>query len=222
LDRFSQVLKNGSNRVSNLTIACRSCNREKNNQPIEEFLKKSPDLLEKILKGAKAPLKDAAAVNASRYAIGSALKSFGLETSFWSGGRTKFNRCQQNYAKDHWVDAACVGVSGQRVFIHPSHKPLLIKAESRRSRQKCLPDKYGFPRTAPKAAKRVFGFQTGDLVEANVTKGKKTGRYVGRVAVRSTGNFNIKNRDKVTHQGINHKCCRIIQRTDGYSYASAT
>jgi hypothetical protein len=211
----------GSNRVSNLTIACRTCNEKKGSQPIEDFLKNSKDLLAKILKGSRAPLKDAAAVNASRYAIGNALKSFGLETSFWSGGRTKFNRCQQKYSKDHWVDAACVGVSGERVFIHPLHKPLLIKAESRGSRQMCLPNRFGFPRTAAKAAKRVYGFQTGDLVEARVSKGKKTGRYVGRVAVRSTGNFNIKTGDKVTHQGISHKFCRIIQRTDGYSYASS-
>lgn len=207
----------GSNRVSNLTIACRPCNEKKGSRPIEEFLKGKKDLLTKILKGAKAPLKDAAAVNASRYAIGNALKSFGLETSFWSGGRTKLNRCQQKYPKDHWVDAACVGESGEKVFIQPLHKPLLIKAESRGSRQKCLPDKYGFPRTAPKAAKRVFGFQTGDLVEAKVSKGKKIGCYVGRAAVRSTGNFNIKMDGKIV-QGISHKACRIIQRADGYSY----
>lgn len=163
----------GSNRVSNLTIACRTCNEKKGSQPIDDFLKNKKDLLAQILKGSRASLKDAAEVNASRYAIGNALKSFGLEASFWSGGRTKFNRCQQKYAKDHWVDAACVGVSGERVFIHPLHKPLLVKAESRGSRQMCLPDRIGFPRTAPKAAKRVSGFQTGDLVEARVTKGKK-------------------------------------------------
>lgn len=214
--------RGGSDRVSNLTLACRPCNEKKGNQAIEDFLKGKKDLLAKILKGAKAPLKDAAAVNASRYAIGNALKIFSLPVSFWSGGRTKHNRCQQNYPKDHWFDAACVGESGTMVFIHPLHRPLIIKAESRGSRQKCLPDRFGFPRTAPKAAKRVFGFQTGDLVEATVTKGKNAGRYVGRVAVRSTGNFNIKTADKITHQGISHKFCRIIQRTDGYSYASAT
>lgn len=209
----------GSNRVSNLTLACRPCNEKKGSRPVSEFLKNKKDLLAKILKGAKAPLKDATAVNASRYAIGNTLKIFCLPIVFSSGGQTKFNRCQQNYPKDHWVDAVCVSDSGDKVFIHPSHKPILIKAESRGSRQMCLPDKYGFPRTAPKARKRVFGFQTGDIVEAKVTKGKKTGSYVGRVAVRSTGNFNIKTEDKVTHQGINFKFCRVIQRTDGYSYA---
>jgi 5-methylcytosine-specific restriction endonuclease McrA len=210
----------GSNRVSNLTLACRACNEKKGNRPICDFLNGKNDLLAKILNGVKAPLNDAAAVNASRFAIGNALKIFCLPTTFSSGGQTKFNRCKQNYPKDHWVDAVCVGASGEKVFIQPSHKPLLIKAESRGSRQMCLPDKYGFPRTAPKAQKRVFGFQTGDLVVAKVTKGKKTGIYTGRVAVRSTGNFNIKTEDRVTHQGINFKYCRIIQRTDGYSYAA--
>lgn len=207
----------GSNRVSNLTLACRACNQKQGSRPIEEFLKGKKDVLGKILKGARAPLKDAAAVNSSRYAIGNALKIFCIPISFWPGGRTKHNRSKQNYPKEHWVDAACVGESGGQVFIHPLHKPLLIKAESRGSRQKCLPDKFGFPRTAPKAQKRVFGFQTGDLVAAKVTKGKKIGTYNGRVAIRSTGNFNITSQGKIV-QGISHKACRIIQRADGYSY----
>ena len=64
----------------------------------------------------------------------------------------------------------------------------------------------------------MFGYQTGDLVRAVVKTGKKTGTYVGRVAVRSTGYFNIKAR-KVTTQGINHASCSLLQRTDGYSYS---
>jgi 5-methylcytosine-specific restriction endonuclease McrA len=207
----------GSNRISNLTIACRLCNERKGNRPIEDFLQNKKDLLAKVIKSAKAPLKDAAAVNASRYAIGNALKIFSLPISFWSGGMTKCNRSKQNYQKDHWVDAACIGESGESVFIHPQHNPLLIKAESRGSRQKCLPDPYGFPRTAPKAQKRVFGFQTGNLIEANVIKGKKIGCYLGRVAVRSTGNFNVKVKGKVV-QGISHNFCRVLQKADGYSY----
>jgi hypothetical protein len=52
-------------------------------------------------------------------------------------------------------------------------------------------DKYGFVRTGPKQAKRVNGFQTGDMVGAEVLTGKKVGTYVGRVAVRTTGSFNL-------------------------------
>ncbi|MBK6999351.1 MAG: hypothetical protein IPH35_05090 [Rhodoferax sp.] len=41
-------------------------------------------------------------------------------------------------------------------------------------------------------SKSIQGFQTGDMVKAEVTKGKKAGTYSGRVAVRAAGNFNIR------------------------------
>ena len=63
----------------------------------------------------------------------------------------------------------------------------------------------------------IKGFQTGDLIKAIVTKGKKLGTYFGRVAVRTTGNFNIKTKE-TTVQGIAHKFCMLKQRTDGYTY----
>jgi hypothetical protein len=88
----------------------------------------------------------------------------------------------------------------------------------RGSRQMCRMDKYGFPRTGPKRFKRVQGFQTGDLVEALVPTGKKAGRYVGRVAVRASGYFNILTRQAVLVQGIPARCCRLLQRADGYHY----
>ena len=67
-------------------------------------------------------------------------------------------------------------------------------------------------------AKFVKGFQTGDLVKACVTSGKKVGTYVGRVAIRTTGYFNITTAHG-TIQGINFKYCQAIHRMDGYSYS---
>jgi hypothetical protein len=78
-------------------------------------------------------------------------------------------------------------------------------------------DKYGFPRTGPRDAKSVQGFQTGDIVKAIVTSGKKVGTYVGRVAVRATGSFNITTA-KGTVQGISFKYCKAVHRMDGYGY----
>jgi hypothetical protein len=52
-------------------------------------------------------------------------------------------------------------------------------------------DKYGFPRTTPKQSGRVKGFKTGDMVQAVVPTGKKTGKHLGRVAVRASGSFRI-------------------------------
>jgi hypothetical protein len=208
----------GSNRISNLTISCRSCNEKKRSQDIKTFLKKKPELLTKILKTLKVPLKDAAAVNATRYAIGSAIKSIGLPTTFWSGGRTKFNRIKQGYKKDHWIDAACVGESGEKITIPRKGKILLIKAQGHGDRQLCLVDKYGFPRSKAAGSRFVYGFQTGDFVTAKVTSGKKIGNYKGKVAVRSSGSFNISMK-KETIQGISYKYCSKIHSSDGYHYS---
>jgi hypothetical protein len=78
-------------------------------------------------------------------------------------------------------------------------------------------DKYGFPRTGARGNRTVKGFQTGDIVRAVVTKGKKIGSYVGRVAVRASGYFNIKTKTG-TIQGIGHKYCQVLHRVDGYAY----
>ena len=61
----------------------------------------------------------------------------------------------------------------------------------------CSVDRFGFPRTSPKGNKSVKGFQTGDIVKAIVPSGlKKKGEYLGRVAVRSSGGFDIKNEQR--------------------------
>ncbi len=218
IEHITPKSKGGTNRVGNLTLARNKCNVKKGNRPVSEFVKDKVKLA-KILAKAKTSFKDAAAVNATRYATGNGLKEFRLPISFWPGGRTKRNRCTQGYPKDHWIDAVCVGETGSAVSIPETLKPLLVKAESRGTRQMCRVDKFGFPRTGPKSQKRVKGFQTGDLVRAVVPKGKKQGNYVGRVAVRTTGNFNIKSNRK-TVQGISFKYCQLIQRADGYSYAN--
>jgi len=205
--------RGGSNRVSNLTLSCEPCNRAKGSGDVREFLADRPEKLAKILAQAKCPLKDAAAINCIRYAIGDRLKALGLPVGFWSGGSTKRNRARQGYSKDHWIDAACVGESGEDVYLPTDLRPLLIKAMGRGTRQMCRMDRYGFPRTRPKTHKRVHGFQTGDLVRAIVPTGKKAGTHVGRVAVRSSGSFRIGKTD-----GINWKHCSLVQRADGYEY----
>jgi len=210
--------KGGTDRASNLTLACTECNQEKGNKDIKEFLKRKPKRLKKIQARAKAPLKDAAAVNATRYATGNVLKDFGLPTTFSSGGRTKFNRIKLGYKKEHWIDAACVGESGSEVFIPQTITPLIITASGRGSRQMCRIDQYGFPRTGPKKHKRVKGFQTGDIVKAVVTKGKKIGTYIGRVAVRANGSFDIGSGEERV-SSISYKYCQLIQRADGYEYS---
>ena len=96
---------------------------------------------------------------------------------------------------------------------------LINKATGHGERQVCLVDRYGFPRSKPALTKSIFGFQTGDLVAAKVTKGKKIGAYKGRIAVRASGFFNITT-NKETIQGISYQFCKKLHSQDGYSYAS--
>jgi 5-methylcytosine-specific restriction endonuclease McrA len=211
VEHITPRVRGGSNRVSNLALSCHDCNMNKGTQTAAEF--GHPQ----VQAQAKQPLKGAAAVNAARWKLYGVFRDAGLPLEVSTGGRTKFNRAQQGYSKTHWLDAACVGQSGERVYVSPVHAPLHIKAVGRQSRQMCRPDKYGFPRTSAKQSRIVQGFQTGDIVKAVVTAGKNTGTHIGRVAVRSSGKFNITTRAG-TVQGISYKHCTAIHHSDGYTY----
>ena len=208
--------KGGSNRLSNLCLACHACNTKKGNQSIEAFLEKKPELLQKIILKAKQPLKDAAAVNSTRLELAKQLKASKLPVELSSGGRTKFNRSQLSIPKTHALDAACVGiVNGIEGWNVPT---LEITCTGRGSYQRTRLNQYGFPRGYLTRRKSVKGFQTGDQVKAVVPQGKKAGVYKGRVAVRASGSFNITT-EAGTVQGISYKYCELISRNDGYGYA---
>lgn len=210
--------RGGSNRISNLVLSCRSCNQKKSNLTLEEYLKDNPVLLKKIKAQLKSSLKDAAAVNSSRLVLLKQLKETGFPVLTGTGAETQYNRVQQGYAKGHHLDALCVGKTGKKVFVPGTMKPLWIKKERRNSRQMCLVDKYGFPRSKAKSGKTVRGFRTGDMVRARVLTGKKKGVYTGKVSVRSSGSFNIKVKQGRV-EGVGWKTCRMLYRFDGYSYA---
>jgi 5-methylcytosine-specific restriction endonuclease McrA len=215
IEHIQPKARGGSNRASNLTLACRCCNEKKAALPVEVFLAKKPEVLKRILAQAKRPLKDAAAVNATRWALFNELKATGLPVEAASGGKTKFNRSRLGVPKTHALDAACVGkVNSLRGWHVPT---LQIKCAGRGSYQRTRLDKFGFPRGYLMREKSVKGFATGDLVKAVVPAGKKAGLHQGRVAVRATGSFNIQTKDGVV-QGISHRHCTRVQRGDGYGY----
>jgi 5-methylcytosine-specific restriction endonuclease McrA len=205
--------RGGSDRVSNLTIACERCNRAKGNQTAAEYGHAH------LMAQAKAPLKDAAAVNSTRWALWRALEGFRLPVEAGTGGRTKYNRRRLDWPKAHWRDAACVGASTPERLTVATGSVLLIVCKGHGTRQMCRTNKYGFPVRHVPRHKRWFGFRTGDLVKAVVPKGKQRGTHVGRLALRTTGRFNITTAVGLI-QGISYRHCRIIQCADGYAYAS--
>ncbi|WP_013323717.1 RNA-guided endonuclease IscB [Gloeothece verrucosa] len=217
IEHLTPRSKGGSNRVSNLGIACQPCNQKKGNRDVLSFLKGKQDLAKKILDQAKKPLADTAAVNATRWELFNQLKQFNLPVEVGTGGLTKFNRCRQNLDKTHWLDAACVGQSTPEQLIIKGVRPLLIKANGHGTRQMCGTNKYGFPIRHRSRIKIHKGFQTGDIVKAIVTSGKKIGIHAGRVLCRASGSFDIASKSgRVT--GISHKNCRVVHKNDGYAY----
>jgi 5-methylcytosine-specific restriction endonuclease McrA len=204
--------RGGADRVSNLTLACHACNVAKGTQTAAEF--GHPQ----VQAQAKAQLKDAAAVNTTRWALWRRLTALGLPVEAGTGGRTKWNRTQRGLPKTHWLDAACVGASTPtRLTVHGT-VPLWVTAQGRHSRHMCRTNAAGFPDKAPKVTSVVEGLRTGDLVRARVpATSVKAGVYVGRLAVRATGSCNLKTATG-TIQGIHVKYCRPLQRGDGYAY----
>lgn len=208
--------RSGSNRIANLALACGTCNRKKAALPLEVFLAQDTRRLAYIKTHTKRSLRDAAAVNATRWRLIAALEETGLPVELGSGGRTKFNRSRLGVPKTHALDAACVGeITTLTNWKLPT---LRIKCTGRGSYQRTRLNKYGFPRGYLLRAKAVRGFQTGDLVRATVPPtSKKAGTYVGRVAIRATGSFNIQTINELV-QGVSHKHCERLQRNDGYGY----
>lgn len=203
----------GSSRVSNLTLACESCNTRKGTQEVQVFLKEKPEVLKRILAHAKAPLKDVAAVNTTRWALYERLKAIGVPVEIGTGGRTKFNRRTQGLDKQHWIDAACVGASTPHVLLVERVHPLLIKATGHGCRQVCLMNQSGFPRTKPKVRhKSYMGYATGDIVKAIIPSGAYKGTHEGRIAIRFRPSFHLK------HFDVHPKYLKNVQRNDGYQY----
>lgn len=201
--------KGGTNRVSNLTIACNKCNQAKGSLDIKDFLSSQPDLLTRILKQTKIPLKDATVVNSCRWDLFNNLKSMNKPVLISSGGRTKYNRTRLNLPKTHWIDAACVGLVNN-LTIATTH-PLLVQAKGHGNRQYCRMNKYGFPCSKPRQS-HTHGWKTGDI--GKVTKNGIT--YVGRIVPQSNTRLEI----RIGKQRIGSKVDHFtkIHSKDGYTY----
>jgi 5-methylcytosine-specific restriction endonuclease McrA len=217
IEHIVPKVRNASDRASNLTLACKPCNQQKGTMTAEEF--GHPE----VQVEAKAPLRDAAAVNATRWALNRRLWALELPIEMGTGGRTKWNRTRRGLPKTHWLDAACVGASTPEHLALEGVRPLLITGAGHGTRQMCGTNTYGFPIRHRTRRKRFFGFQTGDLVRAVVPAGLKTaGTHVGRVLVRASGRFDVVTATGRRVAGIGHRYVRPLARGDGYAYGYQT
>ena len=202
--------RGGSDRVSNLALACHPCNQRKGNQTAVEFGYPQLQAL------AQQPLKDAAAVNTTRWALYERLCAIGLPVEVGTGGRTKWNRTRRGLPKAHWLDAVCVGASTPEPVQARGVRPLHIRATGHGTRQQCRTNASGFPiRHKPRAKQFSYGgtaWQTGDVARAVVPSGTAQGMHIGRVKLRFRPSFVVNGYD------IHPTYLTRLHRADGYDY----
>jgi 5-methylcytosine-specific restriction endonuclease McrA len=197
--------RGGSDRVSNLTLACAPCNERKGTQTAAEFG------FPLIQAQAKAPLTDAAAVNATRWAL---YRRRSRMDCPWRRG--------QGGAPSGTARAAgCPRPTG-------ATRPVSERARPRRctwrgcARWESRPrgtargssagrTATGSPRVTVRA-KCSFGMRTGDIVRAVQPRGMYAGTHVGRVTIRQRPSFRVNGHD------FHPRLLTVLQRTDGYDY----
>ena len=232
--------RGGSDRLKNAALACHNCNQDKGNHTLEEWQTILQDRIPKergkqkeldqirqkfvqqVMEG-KTPVKGlryAAWVNSSRRYSQRHLYLRFPELECSSGGRTKYNRNVLKYPKEHHYDALCVGEIPEDGFVDRTHGYYLYaKATGRGTRLRGQINQCGvIIRKWMDRSKTAFGFQTGDLVVADVpkdTKYKYKGHFSGRVMIRKSGSFDIRtlSGELVT---VNAKFCRLLQNNSGY------
>ena len=192
IDHVRARARGGSNRVSNLVLACWKCNRDKGARSVEEFLASKPDALARIQRQLRTPLRDAAAVNATRWRLYDELKGLGLPVSVGTGGRTKWNRRRFGIEKTHAHDALCVGIV-KTIDTTWRQYPSIKKCRSRGCYRRVTTNKFGFARSHRARRKFAFGFKTGDLaiaIHRQTRHGRMLNRRcIGTVSIRQRGYF---------------------------------
>lgn len=238
-EHINKKSRGGADTVKNATLSCRCCNQEKGNHTPKEWKEiilakpHKTKLDEARLEGIDNVMKHTITGGSNRYCAWTNISRKELERFLFdlfdevecsTGGKTKYNRVQMGFLKNHQYDAACIGDSTPEKYIDRTHG-YYVKAigMGRGTRFRGQASKCGIitVKYAPRE-RRVFGFMSGDIVAADVPHRTKRpfkyeGRYTGRVMTRANGSFDIRTLggDKVT---VRHDFCRIIQYVDGYQY----
>ena len=159
-------------------------------------------------------------VNSSRRYLERALFGMFESVECSSGGKTKYNRTQVlDLPKDHHFDALCVGTVPEGGYKDRTNGyVLMVEAKGRGSRLRGNINKCGVIVTKyTERSKTHKGFMSGDIVKAIVPKGKHKGEYIGRITIRQSGKFGLRDTEGKRHD-INCRYMTILQKADGYSY----
>jgi len=153
VDHIVPKSRGGTDRVSNLTIACNKCNQRKDNKTAEEF-----GFL-KIQEKANKSLKEVAFMNNVRWKLANQLKEQGNKVSHTYGYITKYNRAKLALEKSHINDAFVIANGTNQKRCKP-----FIATQTRRNNRSIQTNRNGFKRSI---RKQRYKFQPNDMVRFN-------------------------------------------------------
>lgn len=147
--------RGGSNRVSNLTIACHKCNQKKGNQTAKEFGYPG------IQKQAKKTLRSTSFMNIVHRRLFDDIKrkDKNIEVKYTYGYKTKYRRLKQKLDKTHSNDAFVIVQGKNQLRCEPYEL-----TQTKRNNRKLQTNRNGYK---PSIRKQRYNFQPNDLVKHN-------------------------------------------------------
>ena len=146
--------RGGTNRVSNLTIACHNCNQKKDNMTAAEFGHPEIQLM------AKKPLKDAAFMNIVRSRLVETIKrefpQYQCNETY--GYITKHDRIKMGLEKTHANDAFVIASGRNQIRSSKPYKVIQI----RRNNRTLQTNRKGFK---PSIRRQRYKYSPGDLIK---------------------------------------------------------
>lgn len=215
IDHVRPRARGGSNRVSNLVLACWRCNQSKGARPVEEFLSGRPEALKRVLAGLRQPLRDAAAVNATRWCLYRRLLGTGLPVQTGSGAQTKWNRTRFGLPKTHALDALCVGEVVSVADTQGHAMP--VQCAGRGLYQRTITDRFGFPSRHRMRQKLVSGFKGGDICSTVISL-RRPKAMLGHITLRLRGVFSFYDISSKLPHDRNFRFLRRVAISDGFRY----
>jgi len=217
--------KGGTDKISNLTVSCRTCNRtDKGNMTLEQWekvLRNNPSEINlKRLKNIPAIRKQsrlkkgfiysALTQSYKNYLLAELRKDFTVEVTF--GAKTKYHRTKLGLSKSQINDALIIASEGKRVKM-PRYYLLERQIKKRHPCDYISPPKKGQPIVKYKRQSEIFGFRLWDKVKCNHPKlGDVVGYVQGR---RSSGSFAIASLDgELLIGGITYKKLTMLRKAE--------
>ena len=189
----------GSDRIDNLTIACRPCNQKKGDKMPDECSPKLRKRIQQIQKVAVKSFKGATFMTMVRWKM---VEQLNCRRTY--GDRTKYHRTKVGLSKSHVNDAFIIARGTDQEF----SKIYEVK-QVRRNNRSIQTNRKGFNRSI---RKRRYKYQPNDLVRHNNTpcrvKGVfNYGKWIRLVnSIGKTINTNIKNVELITYgKGLQFK-----------------